>query len=517
MRRMPLTDAFFLLTESRRIPMHVGGLTLFTLPKDVDDTTFLANLGEILRFDGELRRPLGEKLKTGPLGIAGNIFWEDDEDLDMDYHIRHSALPRPGRYRELFALVSRLHSSLLDRSRPLWEMHLIEGLPNRQFATYFKAHHCAIDGVGSMHLMSSMYSTNARNKVKVSPFSREAYELYKKQLAGNTAPQAKPKEAEVKAVMEVLKNQLGGTVNVAKAMRESANVWLGRNTSMAVPFHKIPRSAISTQITGSRRFVAQSWPFERVRAMGRAYDGTLNDAVMAMCAGALRKHLQEQKDLPKISLKAMAPVSLRAAGDVDSANAVGMVIADLATNVRDPAKRFRMIKESMDASKAQLQQMSSGEIQAYTAISQAPLLMTQLTGLGSRFPAFSTVISNVPGPREKRYWNGARLDGLYPVSIPMDGSAVNFTLVSNNENLDFGIVACRKSVPQVQRLIDYMEESLVELEDAAGLRRRAGGNKSSLKRSAAAKPTDPRKPVAKAKAVPKLKTRAAGKAKARPK
>lgn len=514
MRRMPLTDAFFLLSESRRTPMHVGGLSLFTLPKEVDDTSFLANLSNILRYDGELRRPFGEKLKMGPLGLAGNIYWEEEDEMDMDYHIRHSALPKPGRYRELFGLVSRLHSTLLDRSRPLWEMHLIEGLPNRQFATYYKAHHCAVDGVGSMHLMSSMYSTNARSKVKISPFSREAYDIYKAGMAGGKSARGKPKEAEVKAVMEILKGQLGGTVNVAKALRESANVWLGRNTNMSVPFHKIPKTSVSTQITGARRFVAQSWPFERVRAMGRAYDGTLNDAVMAMCAGALRKHLQAHHDLPKTSLKAMAPVSLRTAGDMDSANAVGMVIADLATNVRDPAKRFRKIKESMDASKAQLQQLSAGEIQAYTAISQAPLLLTQLTGMASRFPAFSTVISNVPGPREKRYWNGARLDGMYPVSIPMDGSAVNFTLVSNNDSLDFGIVACRKSVPQVQRLIDYLEESLVELEDAAGIRRRKTAKAGASKPRAA---TRSKTTKAAARAKPRLKAKTTGKTKARPK
>ena len=524
MRRMPITDAFFLLAESRRTPMHVGGLNLFTLPKDVDDTTFLANLSKILRYDGELRRPFHEKLKLGPLGLAGNIFWEEEDEIDMDYHIRHSALPKPGRYRELFALVSRLHSTLLDRSRPLWELHLIEGLPNRQFATYFKAHHCAIDGVGSMHLMSSMFSTNARSKVKISPFSREAYELYKKQLAASRIPRTTPKESEVRAVTELLREQLGGTVNVARALRETAEVWLGRNKTMAVPFHKVPKSAVSTQITGARRFVAQSWPFARVRAVGKAFDGTLNDAVMAMCAGALRRHLQEQRDLPKISLKAMAPVSLRAAGDVDSANAVGMVIADLATNVRDPAKRFRAIKASMDASKTQLQQMTPGEIQVYTGITQAPLLLGQLTGMSSRFPAFSTVISNVPGPREKRYWNGARLEGMYPVSIPMDGAAVNFTLVSNNENLDFGIVACRKSVPQVQRMIDYMEESLVELEDAAGLRRRGGRARGPLQRLEATEPgaTGKRKKAGatrrkKAPAVPKLKAKSRAGGPAQPK
>jgi diacylglycerol O-acyltransferase len=271
---------------------------------------------------------------------------------------------------------------------------------------------------------------------------------------------------------------------VARAVQDLASVWLGRNTTMAVPFHKVPRSALSTQLTGSRRFVAQSWPFERVRAVGKAYGGTLNDAVMAMCAGALRKQLQEQRALPKHSLKAMAPVSVRAAGDVDSANAVGMVCVDLATNLRDPARRMRTIKASMDAAKLQLEQLSSREIQIYTGISQAPLLFTQLLGLGSRFPAFSTVISNVPGPRERRYWNGARLDGLYPVSIPFDGSAVNFTLVSNYENLDFGIVACRKSVPHVQRLIDHLEDALVDLEDAAGLRTASGRRRKAPKRRA---------------------------------
>ncbi len=489
MRRMPITDAFFLLMESRRTPMHVGGLNLFTLPRDVDDASFLNQLGSMLRYDGELRRPFGEKLKTGPLGIAGNIFWEDDEELDMDYHIRHSALPKPGRYRELFALVSRLHGSLLDRSRPLWEMHLIEGLQNRQFATYFKAHHCAIDGMGAMHLMMSMYSTNARTRVKVSPLSYEAYKAYKAKLEQDRPKKVRPREDEVRAISEVLREQLGGTVNVARAMQDLASVWVGRNKKISVPFHHVPRSALSTQLTGARRFVAQSWPFDRVRAVGKAFDGTLNDAVMAMCAGALRKQLQEQRALPKHSLKAMAPVSLRAAGDVDSANAVGMVCVDLGTNLRDPAKRMRTIKASMDAAKAQLEQLTPREIQIYTGISQAPLLFTQLLGLGSRFPAFSTVISNVPGPRERRYWNGARLDGIYPVSIPFDGAAVNFTLVSNHENLDFGIVACRKSVPHVQRLIDYMEDTLVELEDAAGLRTPSGRKrKAPARKKPAARP-----------------------------
>lgn len=469
MRKMPLTDAFFLITESRRTPMHVGGVNLFTLPDGVDDTSFLAELGEILSYDGELRVPFGEKLKMGPMGTLGSIRWQQDDDLDMDYHIRHSALPKPGRYRELFSLVSRLHSTLLDRSRPMWEMHLIEGLQNRQFATYMKAHHSAIDGIGAMHLTNSMMSPDPKARVEHSPFSMEAYNHYKQQLESRREKRVQPKEHEIFAVAELLREQLGGTVSIANALRKNAGVWMGRGGNLSVPWHDVPKTPYNTQITGARRFVAQSWSFERVRAVGKAFGGTLNDAVLAMCAGALRRHLLEQGELPSQSLKAMAPISLRDDDDVDSSTAVAFLTADLATQEADPATRIQIIQDSMAAAKNQFKGMSRREVDVYSIITQTPALIASLTGLASRFPAFSTVISNVPGPRQPMYWNGARLDGIYPVSIPFDGFAVNITLVSNNDKLDFGIVACRHSVPQVQRLIDYMEESLVELEQAVGL------------------------------------------------
>jgi diacylglycerol O-acyltransferase len=487
MQRLPLTDAMFLVNESRRTPMHVGGLHLFTLPKGKDAAKFLAHLSEVLRYDEALRHPFGARLKMGPLSVLGPMYWERDDQLDMDYHIRHSALPRPGRYRELFALISRLHSTLLDRSRPLWEMHLIEGLENNQFATYFKAHHCAIDGAGSMHLLNSMYTPNAKKRIEYSPFSEQAYQVYKDALLQSQPKRVRPREDEMKAVTELIREQLGGAVNVGKALRDYAGVWLGRNKKLAAPLHKSPRTQLSTRITGARRFVAQSWNFDRVRAVGKAFDGTLNDAVLGMIAGALRRHLIEQGELPKYSLKAMAPVSLRAADDFESANAVGFITANLATDEKDPAQRMRVIHDSMAAGKEQLAGMSRREIEIYTMLTQTPLLLTALTRSTHRFPAFSTVVSNVPGPRQPMYWNGARLDGLYPVSIPMDGSAVNFTVVSNCNSLDFGIVACRHSVPHVQRFINYMEESLVELENAAGLRKPASKRKSATRKKATRK------------------------------
>jgi diacylglycerol O-acyltransferase len=487
MRRMPVTDSFFLLNETRETPMHVGGVNLYTLPGGADEHEFLGKLGELLRQPGEMRRPFGERLKLGPLGVAGPIWWEDDDGLDLDYHVRHSALPKPGRYRELFALVSRLHGQLLDRSRPLWEMHLIEGLQGRQFATYMKAHHCAIDGVGSMHLTNSMLSANPRTRAKISPFSREAEEAYRKRIGAGRGPAPKPTPRDIKAVAEALKAQVGSAGNVAAAIGRYANVWLGRGGNLAVPFRSIPRTSFNTAVSGARRFVAQSWPFARVRAMGKAFDGTLNDAVLAMCAGALRRHLIEEGELPRHSLKAMAPISLRAEGDVDSANAVGFLTADLATHIADPAKRMAAIRQSMKAGKQQLSGMSRSEVELYTILTQAPLLLSTVLGLASRFPAFSTVISNVPGPREPMYWNGARLAGIYPASIPFHGFAMNITLVSYAENLDFGIIACRRSVPHVQRLIDYLEDALVELEDAAGIRA-APPRKPAVRKTATRKP-----------------------------
>jgi WS/DGAT/MGAT family acyltransferase len=210
--------------------------------------------------------------------------------------------------------------------------------------------------------------------------------------------------------------------------------------------------------------------------------------VLTICGGALRAYLRDQGELPEYPLKAMAPVSLRAEGDTDSANAVGFLTANLGTDIRDPARRLQAVKASMDAGKAQLSGMSRREIEIYTALTQAPMLLASLAGLADRFPAFSTVVSNVPGPRETSYWNGARLDGLYPVSIPFDGFALNITLVSNSDNLDFGIVACRRSVPHVQRLIGHMEQALSDLELAAGLVSRPARVSRPVRRKRAARP-----------------------------
>jgi len=236
-----------------------------------------------------------------------------------------------------------------------------------------------------------------------------------------------------------------------------------------VPFRHVPRTSINSRVSGSRRFVAQSWSFERVRNVSKATGGTINDVVLAMCSGALRQYLIAHDDLPEHSLRAMVPVSVRAADDFQSSNAVSFITANLGTKHADPEDRLQTIMESMRAGKEVLSGLSATEATLVAGLSQMPMFLSNLFGVAEWFPAFSTTISNLPGPKKQLYWNGAPMLGTYPASAIFHGFALNITLVSYHGNLDFGIMACRRSLPQVQRLIDYLEDALVELEEMAGV------------------------------------------------
>lgn len=484
MRRIELADAAFLYAEKRETPMHVGGVTLYTLPKGVSVQDFV---GEMI-MDGlsadDFREPFGEFVDTGRAGPMGPLYWEKDQSIDMDYHVRHSALPSPGRFRELFALVSRLHSTLLDRNRPLWELHIIEGLQNHQLAVYMKMHHAAIDGVASMQLTRSVCSTDPAFRIYDLPMSMKAYQRHLATVGAGKPRRVAPNESELRSVADALKQQYDSSAQILGALRRFGGAFFGRSGNLAVPWHNVPRTSINTRVGGARRFVAQSWEFDRIQAVCKAIDGTVNDLVLAMCSGALRRYLMGHHELPKHSLKAMAPVSLREKDDFSAGNAVGFITADLATNTEDPEQRLRTIQASMRAGKDLLKGLSSREAMIFMQLTQLPALLTTMLGLAAQFPAFSTVISNVPGPRQQLYWNGARLDGIYPASIVFDGFAMNITLVSYAKSLDFGIVACRRSLPEIQRMIDYLEEALVELEEVAGLRSKSG-KKSAAKKGAA--------------------------------
>ena len=464
MDRIDLLESGFLYLESPESPMHVAGLNLFEFPPRVHQRKFMSRLQDAYCSTTELRKPFAHRVAHGALGRFGPLYWEHEPDLDLDYHVRRSALPKPGSDRELFALVSRLHSGLLDRSRPLWEAHLIEGLKGRRFGVYTKIHHAAIDGVAGVRLTEASCSSDPAATAGLSPLSLEAHEAFKARHGKVRAPELAPSEFELKAMAEFLKAQFDTSAHFLGVLKDYAATWFGMGKGLAVPWRHVPHTLLNTEVSSSRRFVARSWSIDRVRAVSEAAGVTINDVVLAMCAGALRRFLESQDELPEHSLRALVPVSVRQKDDFDSPLAISYIIADLGTRHADPMDRLVAITKSTRAGKAMLGELTSREASLYATLMQTPLFIASMMGVADWFPPVSTVISNIPGPREELYWNGARLLGSYPVSAVFHGFALNITFVSYHGNLDFGIVACRRTVPRLQRLIDDLERSLAELE-----------------------------------------------------
>jgi diacylglycerol O-acyltransferase len=449
---MPVTDSMFLVAESREQPMHVGGLQLFALP-DGAGQDYLGTLYQRSIASQEIAPLFRRRPYRSPLTL-GQWAWRDDEDVDLEHHVRHSALPAPGRVRELLALTSRLHATLLDRKRPLWEAHLVEGLEADRFAVYTKLHHALMDGVSALRLLQRSLSPDPQAEVAL-PW--EPRERTSRRSGGGFSPLGLPK-----AALELTGDALGLLPTLTRLSADAL-----RSQAAALPL-QAPRSMLNVSITGSRRFAADSWPVERVRRVATAADATLNDVVLAMCSGALRHYLLEQDALPDDPLIAMTPVSLRK-GETEeqTGNAVGTILCNLATDLEHAGARLIAVRASMRQGKEVLRGLSQVQVTALSAAAMAPLLLNSVLDLHKLSPPpFNLVISNIPGPTEHLYWNGARLEGMYPLSIPLDGQALNITLTSYAGQLHVGIVGCRRSVPRLQRLLSHLEQSLQGLEEA---------------------------------------------------
>lgn len=447
-------DVAFLLSESRATPMHVAGLQVFELPEGAGPDWLGTQFDQMVERDDV--SPLFRKRVHRSVRTAGQWTWEDDENLDLEYHVRHSALPAPGRVRELLTIASRFHGTLLDRQRPLWEFHLIEGLEGNRFAVYTKVHHAMIDGVSAMRVLERSLTTDPDAEV-APPWT------YRRP---RTTPPVDTGTNPLDAVLELARDGLG-IASLAPRLLRSARQAMEDELAI-VPF-KAPSTMLNVHITGARRFAAQSWSLERIRAVASKAGVSLNDAVLAMCAGAVRRYLIEHHDLPHESLTAMVPVSLRQ-DDSAGGNAVGAVLTSLATNVVHPADRLERIHESMRIAKATLADLTPIQRLAVSTANMLPSPLVSMLGGGEGFrPPFNLTISNVPGPAEPLYLNGARLQGVYPLSIPYHGQALNITISRYVDNMEFGLTGCRRRVPHLQRLLVHLEDSLAELEDAIGL------------------------------------------------
>ncbi|TYL51349.1 wax ester/triacylglycerol synthase family O-acyltransferase [Nocardioides sp. BGMRC 2183] len=476
------TATGFLLAETRSQPMHVGGLQLYENPADAGPDYTRAMFATMQ--DTEVISPLFLKHPYRSLRTGGALVWREDEQFDIEHHVRHSALPQPGRIRELLELCGRLHSTRMSWDRPLWEMHVIEGLADGRVALYTKIHHALVDGVSAMRLLASVLTTDPDRTAMPAPFADGAGILApsRPEEAEAEAAPTSPSEAAATAARtladlprDAWRTALGMSAEAAGmplALARTLNKGL-RNETSAVSL-AAPRTILNQQITGARRFAAQDWPIERLRAIGKATGTTINDVVLAMCSGAMRTYLDELGALPDASLVSMVPVGLKAkqAGHAsgEGGNAVGSVMVRLATDRADPADRLSTISHSMRDGKEALAAMTPTQIVAMSAIGMAPSIVVPMLRMqGIVRPPFNLVISNVPGPTTTHYWNRAKLVGNYPLSIPINGMALNITCTSYDGRMGFGLTGCRRTVPSLQRLLTFLDDEVAALETAAGI------------------------------------------------
>ena len=459
MRLMTAVDQLFLLLESRKQPMHVGGLFLFELPEEEEgkDSEFVYQLVQQLQNS--------EVPPSFPFNqvLENLLFWKTDDQFDVEHHFRHVALPNAGRVRELLMYISKEHSRLLDRAMPLWECHVIEGIlpeaegmPER-FALYFKIHHSLVDGIAAMRLVQKALSQSPNEPVTLPIWSLITRHGKK---AENLLPTAR-------SASRIIKEQLS---TIKPVFTELIDNFKHNGKPDYVGTFDAPMSVLNQRISASRRIAAQSYDLQRFHTIADAFGVNQNDVVLAVCAGAIRRYLLTMEALPNKPLIAFVPMSLRK-DESASGNQVSFLMANLGTHLEDPIKRMQLIHDSMNSGKRRFRRMNKAQVINYSAIAYAWEGLNVLTGIFPKKQAFNLIISNVPGSKEPLYWNGAPLKALYPASILVDGQALNITLATYLDKIEFCITACSKLLPRVQDILLLMEEELSLLENICAEKR----------------------------------------------
>lgn len=449
-------DALFLYGETRETMMHVAMLMPFMPPPDVPPD-FLRQLMDEIKQTMKVEPPWNKKLRK-PRGLRNPLnSWVEDEHFDIEYHVRRSALPSPGDERELGILVSRLHSNPLDFTRPPWEMHLIEGLEGGRFAFYIKIHHALVDGYTGSKILARSLSLTPDDRDTPMFFSRPQ-------------PARKPRDASSGVSTDFNDLLMGAMDELKDVVKPISNLIKkpGAEFQSLVSSMQAPYSILNKRINRTRRFATQQYSLSLLKALAKKSGGTLNDIVLAICAGGLRKFLLELGELPEQPLIAFLPVNVRPKDDPGGGNAVGAMLASLATDIADPLERLQAILASTRKAKAQMENLTQNTILAYSAFLMAPSglqVIKAMTGIRGRLPlTFNLCISNVPGPEQDMYFRGARLEAAYPPSIPVHGMALNITCYSYADTLNFGFIGCRDTLPHLQHLAVYAGEALKELE-----------------------------------------------------
>jgi diacylglycerol O-acyltransferase / wax synthase len=476
MKQLSGLDATFLYLETAQMPMHVGALHVFELPagfKGKFVTALRKHMAQRLPVAAVLRR----RLWWMPLNLA-NPAWVD-ADPDLNQHIVEIKLPPSAKlgdgWRELEAEVSRLHPVLLDRKKPLWKFHVFEGLAptaagRKRVGMYSQLHHAAVDGQAAVALANAILDVSpAGRAVEAKPSGRtRIFKLeMSEMLRGVIALQAQKVASIVKDLPSTV-----GTLKDAAAKAAAGSALLGgkagggkgpSNLTLA------PRTVLNASVTAGRAFARVSLPLAELKDIGRAHDATINDMVLAVCSGALRRYFGKHRTLPKKSLIAAVPISLRAKGDTSSDNQASMSLISLGTHIADPAKRLAHVMAASAAMKGTMGSIKSILPTDFPSLG-VPWLMEAVTALygkakvADRIPQVANVvISNVPGPPVPLYLAGGLMTTNYPTSIIVHGIALNITVQSYDQHLDFGLMADAAAMPDVRDLADAITVAFDDL------------------------------------------------------
>jgi diacylglycerol O-acyltransferase len=484
MRQLTSLDAQFLALETSRQSGHVGGLAILDQSTRPGQTIACGDIKALLAERLPLLPPFRWKLVEVPFGLD-YPYWIDDSDFDLDFHVREIALVAPGTNEQLSDQVARIFSRPLDRARPLWELYLVHGLESGHTAVLTKIHHALIDGLSGAEIMGLLLDTQPEGRDDLPPAPEQngageqapgQIEMLGRGLLGvpryplralRSLPRALPNVTETGALGNLPGAGLAG--GIAGRLQRT----ITRTPALPRPKFEAPKTSFNGRVSPHRRFAFGEMGLEEVKDVKNVYGVTVNDVVVSICAGAVRRWLIEHDELPETPLVAQIPVSVRTGEQAGTyGNRILLMSVPFHSDIADPIERLRTTHESLADMKerhkalpADLLQDANHFIPPAVFHRAAQLTFRLSTGVGR--PAWNLVVSNVPGPQFPLYMAGAKLVANYPVSVITDGMGLNITVMSYNGDMDFGIVADRDQMPDVQRLMGWLQDELDALKPAA--------------------------------------------------
>jgi WS/DGAT/MGAT family acyltransferase len=485
-RQLTALDQQFLALENSRHVGHVGGLAILDPSTAPGGEFTLGGLQALIAERLPLVPPLRWRLAEVPLDLDYD-YWVADPDFDLDFHVREIALAPPGTHEQLSEQVARIFARPLDRARPLWELYLIHGLPDDRVAVMSKVHHAVIDGMSGAEIMGALYDLEPTGRPDSPPEQAAVpstelarapgeLEMLVRGLAGlpryplrllSAIPRALPDLNEVPSL-----GALPG-LNLASSVTRRMLQLAGRRERVVGATNLVPpRTSFTGRVSAHRRFVFGQLSLEQIKSIKGRHDCTVNDVVVSLCAGAVRRWLLDHDELPEEPLVAQIPVSVRKPEQFGTyGNRILLMTAPLFTNEADPVRRLRRTHEALAEMKERHRALPAELLQDANQFippalfSRAARLSFGLSSSRRGRPMWNLVISNVPGPQFPIYLAGARLEANYPISVITDGMGLNITVMSYCGHMDFGIVADREQMPDVWRLMDGLRDEAAALGD----------------------------------------------------